>query len=232
MSVAAILKQHTAAFIAANLGKLSAHVESTLMRIGFCRTAAMNGRKYECPGCSSQVNLYNSCTDRHCPSCMGARRADWVDKTSQLIRPNIEYFQVVFTVPDKLSPLILGNRKLLYRLHFASAASALRRSLRDERKMQSAATMVLHTWNQRLEHHPHIHALVPGSGPSLDGQSWVPCGYTRATKSKPSKPFLVDNKKLGRKFRDSYLSGVKRLLRTAQLKIDDHSALHAMLKTL
>jgi hypothetical protein len=34
---------------------------------------------------------------------------------------------------------------------------------------------VLHTWGQTLQHHPHIHCVVPGGGPSLDGTRWVAC---------------------------------------------------------
>lgn len=160
---------------------------------------------------------------------MGARRADWVDNTAQLLRGDTEYFQVVFTIPDTLSRVVLGNRRPLYRLLFRSAASALQRSIRDECGMQAASTMVLHTWNQRLGHHPHIHALVPGSGPSLDGTRWVPCRYTQATRKKPAKPFLVDNKELGRRFRDSYVRGVRRLINAGVLKIGDPAELLTIL---
>jgi len=190
----------------------------------------MKGRVYRCPSCDSKVPLYNSCADRHCPRCGGARREDWVDKTAQLPRPGTAYFQVVFTIPDRLSSLVLGNRRPLYRLLFRSAASALRRSIHEESGRQAAATMVLHTWNQRLEHHPHVHALVPGSGPSLDGARWVPCRYTRATRRKPARPFLVDNRALGRRFRDSYLRGVRRLFRAGVLKVDDVAKVNAILR--
>ena len=224
-----ILKKSTEPFIKQHHPHLSGPVESTLGRIGFCRTAPMKGRVYRCPRCDSKVQVYNSCTDRHCPQCMGARRADWVDNTAQLLRAGTEYFQVVFTIPDTLSSLVLGNRRLLYRLLFRSAASALRRSIRDECGMQAASTMVLHTWNQRLGHHPHIHALVPGSGPSLDGTRWVPCRYTNATRKKPARPFLVDNTELGRRFRDSYLRGVRRLIQAGMLEIDDPAELITIL---
>jgi hypothetical protein len=160
---------------------------------------------------------------------MGARRADWVDNTAQLLRRGTEHFQVVFTIPDKLSSLVLGNRRALYQLLFRSAATALQRSLGDECGMQAASTMVLHTWNQRLGHHAHIHALVPGSGPSLDGTRWVPCRYTRATRTKPARPFLVDNTELGRRFRDSYIRGVRRLIRAGVLEIDDLATINTIL---
>ena len=192
-----------------------------MLRIGFCRTAPMKGHVYRCPSCDSKVPVYNSCTDRHCPQCRGATRADWVDKTAQLLRDDTNYFQVVFTLPDKLSSLVLGNRRVLYKLLFRSAASALQRSIGKECGMQAALSMVLHTWNQRLGHHAHLHALVPGSGPSLDGTRWVPCRYTPATRQKPATPFLVDHEELGRHFRDRYVRGVRRLIKAGVLKIDD-----------
>jgi hypothetical protein len=160
---------------------------------------------------------------------MGARRANWVDKTAQLLREGTPYFQVVFTLPEKLSSLVLGNRRPLYKLLFRSAASALQRSIGEECGMQAASSMVLHTWNQRLGHHPHVHALVPGSGPSLDGTQWVPCRMTQATRTKPATPFLVDNKELGRCFRDSYVCGVRRLINAGKLEVEDPAELIAIL---
>ena len=132
-------------------------------------------------------------------------------------------------LPDKLSSLVLGNRRLLYRLLFRSAASALQRSIGKECGMQAALSKVLHTWNQRLGHHPHIHALVSGSGPSLDGTRWVPCRMTQATRTKPARPFLVDNAELGRRFRDNYMCGVRRPIKAGVLKIDDPAKLLTIL---
>ena len=229
LTVASILKQHADSFLDRFKGRVSTHVESTLRRINFCRTDALDGRRYRCPSCQSETNLYNSCSDRHCPQCMGARRADWVDRTAKLLRPGTEYFQVVFTIPDTLSSLVLGNRKELYKLLFHASSQALQQSIRKECNMEPAMAMVLHTWNQRLGHHPHVHALVPGSGPSLDGTQWVPCRYTKGTLSKPSKPFLVDNKQLGKRFRDRYVKGIRSLVRSGKLKVTDLAALEAVL---
>ena len=118
---------------------------SVLSRILLCRTAILKGRVLKCPNCHSRKNVYNSCVDRHCPQCGGARRADWLAKTSELVLPKINYFQVVFTLPDKLSGLILGNRKPLYDLLFQSAWRSLDTELRRTGQFQPAAQMVLHT---------------------------------------------------------------------------------------
>ena len=179
----------------------------------------MGGRTYECQRCQTKVSLYNSCTDRHCPQCSGARRGDWLNKAAGLLLPEVTYFQTVFTLPDKLSSLILGNRRLLYRVLMHAAWESLRESVEAELGMQASALLVLHTWNQRLEHHPHVHALVPGSGPSLDGQRWIEGKMTKGTRSKPAKPFLVDNQALGHEFSQRFIRKLQALHRRGKLEL-------------
>ena len=125
--------------------KPAPQVKSVLSKILLCRTSVLKGHVYNCTGCESKINVYNSCSDRHCPQCGGARRADWMDKSAEVIVPGVPYFQVVFTLSDKLSPLILGNRSELYNLLFQSAWRALDGELRSTAKYQPAALMVLHT---------------------------------------------------------------------------------------
>ena len=175
------------------------------MRLGFCRTADLGSRNYQCNGCDYSRTVYNSCGDRNCPQCSGARRSAWLDKTTKLIEPEVTYFQVVATLPKKLSPLTLGNREEVYHLLYSTSWEVLKAKVEKDVGIQAAAAGVLHTWNQRLEHHPHIHFVVPGNGPSIDGTKWIDCRMTKGTLSEPSKPFLVDNKELGREFRDLFL---------------------------
>lgn len=163
--------------------------------------------------------MYNSCGDRHCPQCSGARRVDWLDKAAKLLLPDVTYFQVVFTLPDKLSALVLGNRRALYSSLMRVAAESLQQILATECGMQSAALVVLHTWNQRLGHHPHVHALVPGSGPSLDGKRWISHRMTKRTQSKPARPFLVDNKRLSAAFRERFIGQLKLLHGRGKLEL-------------
>jgi hypothetical protein len=192
--------------------------KNVLARILLCRTATLKGRLYECPTCQSQCHIYNSCVDRHCPQCGGARRANWLEKTEQLILPQINYFQVIFTLPDQLSGLILGNRRALYDLLFQASWQALDDTLRKTGRFQPAAQLVLHTWNQRLDHHPHIHALVPGGGPSLDGEHWTTSHHP--TQPRRRKPFLVDNIELGRSFRKHFVDGIRRLVCRGKLRLE------------
>jgi len=193
-------------------------VQSVLGKLTLCRTAALGGHEYACPQCQHRCQVYNSCIDRHCPLCSGGRRADWLAKTAELLLPKIDYFQAVFTLPKVLWPLMLGNRRVTYRLLFHAAWQALREVLREEVGCEPAALMVLHTWNQRLEHYPHLHALVPGGGPSQDGQQWVRSRHPQ--QQRRDKPYLVDNRLLGERFRDKFLAGLVRLHRRGELKLD------------
>lgn len=183
-----------------------------------CRSRALGGRLYRCDDCRGEVNIYNSCGDRHCPQCSGARRRDWLDRAAAVILPGIHYFQVVFTLPDKLSGLALGNRREIYSLLMRSAWQALNEILREEFGIRAAATLVLHTWNQRLEHHPHVHALVPGGGLSFKGDRWINTHHKKHRRRK--QPYLVDILELGKRFREAFVQGLQRIHRTGELKLD------------
>jgi hypothetical protein len=144
-----------------------------------------------------------------------------MDRSASLLLPEVNYFQVVFTLPDRLSGLVLGNRRELYRLLFRSAWRSLQQVLKKQ-NIDPAALLVLHTWNQELGHHPHIHALVPGGGPSLNqdnDQRWVTARDT--TRPYRDKPSLVDNVTLGRAFRDTFVRGLGWLIRHDRLKLHD-----------
>lgn len=140
-----ILRRYASAFVERYRGRLAVQVENTLLKLHFCRTPALRGRVYECERCSAKHPVYNSCGDRHCPQCMGSRRADWIDKTERLLRNDVTYFQVVFTLPDRLSSLVLGNRRALYDLLFESSWKAIDKQVKQECGLRTAAAMVLHT---------------------------------------------------------------------------------------
>ena len=197
------------------------HVESTLLRMHYCRTTAMGKRVYRCEPCNYETTVFNSCGDRNCPQCTGAKRSDWLSKTMELTIPQATYFQVVFTLPASLSSLTLGNRTEIYNLLFETAWASLQAKIEKELGIQAAGVAVLHTWNQRLGHHPHVHLMVPGSGPSLDGQRWVDCRMEWSRKNKKMQPFLVDNKELGRDFRDLFLNRLTKLVAKGKIQIEE-----------
>jgi len=103
-----LLRKYTSKFM--HWYRVSQQVQSVLSKILLCRTPVLKGHVYECRQCGSRCHVYNSCTDRTCPQCAGARRADWLDKTQELLLDGVNYFQVVFTLPDRFSPLIYRSR--------------------------------------------------------------------------------------------------------------------------
>ena len=201
--------------------QLCQHVMSTLLRMHFCRSSDLGERVYRCEPCNFEKTVFNSCGDRNCPQCTGAKRSNWLDSTLKLTIPQATYFQVVFTLPEQLSSLALGNRAVIYDLLFETAWESLQTKIEKELGIQAAGVAVLHTWNQRLGHHPHVHMMVPGNGPSLDGKRWVDCRMEWCRKTKTMKPFLVDNKELGREFRDLFLSRLAKLVEQGKIKLEE-----------
>ena len=224
LSVAEVLRLTTPRYIERYASQAAPQVQSTLAKLSLCRTAALGGRWYRCDTCDHECALYNSCGDRHCVQCAGAKRAHWMDSQRQLLLDGVNYFQVVFTLPGELSSLALGNRRAIYNLLFTSAWSALKETIQYEHGYDPAALMVLHTWNQQLAAHGHVHALVPGGGPALDGSGWVAAERRdllgRALKARDaSEAYLVDAVDLRRRYRDHLLAGLSRLRERGDLKL-------------
>ena len=202
LTVAQILKRNAGAYVQRYSRQAVPQVQSTLAKLSLCRTAALGGHLHLCTGCNHEVNVYNSCGDRHCPTCSGARRRDWLESARSLILDGVDHFQVVFTLPEQLSRLALGNRKQIYDLLFTSAWSALKQVIAQEHGFESAALMVLHTWNQKLDAHAHVHAVVPGCGPALQGAgiAYAQRGQDASTRGQ----YLVDAESLRAAYRQAF----------------------------
>jgi len=193
-------------------------VQSVLAKLSLCRTRALGGKTYQCDDCSEVTEVFHSCGDRHCPQCSGCKRYDFAARAEQLILEGVTYYQVVFTLPGQLSELALANREAMADLLFESAGVSLRKTIRSEQAYDLAAMMVLHTWNQQLHSHWHVHALVPGGGPSLNKDGW---------KSAQSPPgalnsyghYLVDAISLREAFRKAAIARLKRLHANGELKL-------------
>jgi hypothetical protein len=128
----------------------------------------------------------------------------------------VPYFHLVFTLPHELSRLALANRRAVYGLLFQAAWQTLDEVSRNPRHLgaQVGAVMVLHTWGQNLEHHPHVHCVVPGGGLTSDSGRWIAS----------SPRFFLPVQVLSRLFRGKFLAGLKRLHQAGQLKLDDKLA--------
>jgi hypothetical protein len=120
--------------------------------------------------------LYNSCGDRHCPKCQGGDRAAWLAARQQELLP-VEYFHVVLTVPHELVPVAAAHPTVFYNLLFRAVRETLLEVAATPRHLGArlGGLMVLHTWGQTLELHPHVHVIVPAGGLSPDGTRWIPC---------------------------------------------------------
>ena len=191
-------------------------VQSVLAKISLCRTPALGGRWYRCDDCGETTKLYNSCGDRHCPGCSGAKRADFNERASKLITPDVDHYQAIFTVPEIISTIALGNRSEIANLLFKSAWRALEKTITAEQGYEPAALMVLHTWNQKLEAHWHVHVLVPGAGPAVHGEG---IRHATAPPEFPHDHYLVDAIDLRRAFRKAFLRGLKSLYRRGKLSL-------------
>ena len=116
-----------------------------LAAMGACRTAEMGAHVQSCEHCGAEVILYNSCGDRHCPKCQGGKRGEWFEKQRQDLLP-VEYFHVVFTVPEQLNLLARAHPKVFYGLLFRAARETLLEVAATPRHLggQIGGLMVLH----------------------------------------------------------------------------------------
>jgi hypothetical protein len=182
-----------------------------------CRTAALGAHRDQCTSCGHQAISYNSCRNRHCPRCQGNARFRWLAERRAELLP-VSYFHIVFTLPHKLSALALQNKRLLYDLLFRASAATLLELASDPKHLGADIGFlgVLHTWGQNLQHHPHIHYVVPAGGLAPDGSRWIPS----------SRRFFLPVAALSRIFRGKFTAGLKQLFR--QHKLQFHGSLQSL----
>jgi len=122
---------------------------------------------YRCSNdeCGEIKYQYHSCRDRHCPQCGAIKKEQWIEARTQELLP-VKYYHVVFTLPHELNSLVMGHRKILYKLIFDASAQTLLCFAKDEKYLGALPGIisVLHTWGQQLSFHPHIHCIVSGGG--------------------------------------------------------------------
>ena len=176
LEVADILRRYGAAYRAEHESSLSTAQRRVMRAITACRTAALGGHVEACDSCEHQRIAYNSCRNRHCPKCQSLARAQWIEhRQAELL--DVEYFHVVFTLPEEIAAIAYQNKSVVYNLLFAATAETLRTIAADPKRLGAEIGFfaVLHTWGQNLIHHPHLHCVVPGGGLSADGRRWIAC---------------------------------------------------------
>ena len=148
--------------------------QKVLLAITRCRTAALGGHRDRCSGCGHTAISYNSCRNRHCPKCQGNARQHWLEARERELLPT-PYVHIVFTVPREVASLALQNKQVIYNLLFHASAETLLEIARDPRHLGAEIGFfsVLHTWNQRLQHHPHIHCVLAAGGLAPDRSRWI-----------------------------------------------------------
>jgi hypothetical protein len=169
LEVADLIRAAGEAFIEGNRHWMRWKHVKVLRAIARCRTAALGGHLDECTRCGHRAISFNSCRNRHCPKCQIAARERWIAARQRELLPT-RYLHVVFTLPSRLAPLVLQNKKILYDLLFRTSAETLLEVARDPRHLGAEIGFfsVLHTWSQKLKIHPHVHCVVPAGGLSPD----------------------------------------------------------------
>jgi hypothetical protein len=176
LEVADIFRGHGPAWRQANAGHVSLGQLKVMSAIESCRTGALGGHVLRCEDCSHTQIAYNSCRNRHCPKCQGAAAREWLAERAAELLP-VPYFHVVFSLPAKIADIAYQNKAAIYDILFKASAETMTTIAADPKHLGAriGVLSVLHTWGSALNHHPHVHMIVPGGGISLDGERWVAC---------------------------------------------------------
>jgi len=210
LEVADLIRAAGAAFIERNRQWIRWKHVKVLLAIALCRTAELGGHIDECTRCGHRTTIsYNSCRNRHCPKCQTAAREQWIAARRRELLPT-RYLHVVFTLPHRLAPLVLQNKKVLYDLLFATSAQTLLEVARDRKHLGAEIGFfsVLHTWSQQLRLHPHVHCVVPAGGLSPDHTRWIPSPHN----------YFLPKPVLRKVFRGKFVDALQQAFRDGQLR--------------
>jgi hypothetical protein len=200
--LADIVIAHGDAYLAEFGSRMPYSHRHALEAIRNCRTAVMGGHLAECEECGHQQYSYHSCKNRSCPKCHGKDTLAWLQKREAELLP-VRHFHLVFTLPQELRDPVRRNQKKLYDVLVRSAVDSLATVGLDPKFVggKLGILAVLHTWTRALEHHPHVHMLVPAGGLDKDGV-W----------RESRKKFLVPVRALSKVFRARFMKLARRAL--------------------
>jgi len=176
VEVADVFREYGQGYRSTHGALMSSGQHRVMSDITRCRTSALGGHLDKCDTCGREVNSYNSCRNRHCPKCGSLAKAKWLDARRDQLLP-VGYYHVVFTVPHLLAPLALANKRVFYDILFQCASRTMLTIAKDPKHLGARIGLlaVLHTWDQKLLYHPHLHCVVPGGGISFDSRKWIAC---------------------------------------------------------
>jgi hypothetical protein len=210
LEVADIVRCAGQSFIERSHKWINGQHEKVLLAITRCRTAALGGHRDQCSDCGHSAISYNSCRNRHCPRCQGNARLRWLQARERELLPT-PYVHVVCTLPRELAPLALQNKRLIYNLLFHASAETLLEIARDPHHLGAEIGFfsVLHTWDQRLQHHPHVHCVVAAAGLAPDHARWISSHHS----------FFLPVKVLSRVFRGKFVATLKKAFREGRIEL-------------
>jgi hypothetical protein len=211
LEVADVFRQHEQEFLKRWGDRLSPHQRKAFRDIGACRTAALGARREQCDHCFQQSLVFHSCRNRACPKCQAHSRDRWLARTARELLP-VPYSHVTFTLPHQLCQLAIRNPRVMYNILFQAASEALLTLGADSRHIGAhlGFLAVLHTWDQQLRPHPHLHCLVPAGGIAPDHSRWV---RTRRPR------YLMPTSVLAARFRKQFLKSLWRAYRCNKLRL-------------
>jgi len=179
-----------------------------------CRTPALGGVIKACTACGSWEFQYKSCKNRHCPQCGAFEKAQWLEAQKIWVLP-IHYYHVVFTIDHVFNPLVWWNQEVMYNHLIDTAAKLLKEYGRKELGGELGFTLVLHTWGQTIQAHPHVHFIVTGGAliHTPAGDRW----------QEAKQNYLFNAKALSRDFRRAFCKGVRALWQAGTLNTQEGS---------
>lgn len=183
--------------------KLSPEQTKALFNIVRCRTASLGGHRELCDCCGATGYSYNSCGDRHCPKCLWAKQALWIEKLVESTL-RVKHYHIIFTVPHCLNTICLWNNRMFYKVLFDAVWKTLHSFGYTHYGVESGAVAILHTWGENLSLHPHIHCIVPAAGYAING-TWKNIGA--------QGKYLYPVHQLSETFKGKFLDSLKRKLR-------------------
>ena len=181
-----------------------------------CRTPYLGGHIHACSDCGHEVELYNSCGNRHCPKCQTVAKARWLENRKAELLP-VPYFHTVFTLPHEINPLALCNKRLIYNILFKAASETLLTFGNNPKNGlggKLGVIAVLHTWDQLLNDHIHLHCLIPGGVLTPDKSEF----------KTSNESFLFPVKALSKVFRAKFMEEFKAAFDTKKLEFHGRTA--------
>jgi hypothetical protein len=122
----------------------------------------------------------------------------------------VPYFHAIFTLPHVLNPIILGNKQIMLNILFSSVAETLISfGLTPKNGLggKLGFMAILHTWDQQLKPHFHLHCLIAAGVMTENGKGWNPC----------RNDYLFNEEALGLVFRGKFIEALTKAYHSGTL---------------